>query len=1025
MENQIEYKFKPGDRVRKKHFRDSVGVIGADKPVIICGQYYYPVYFTMATTEKVCEDELELFEEQADIKNLLLTGTYGAKEAFSRKITYYKLCEPLRDHIYALFSSKTAFQPYQFKPVLKYLMSQSQSLLLADEVGLGKTIEAGLILTEEMSRKEIERVLVICPAKLRHKWEEEFKRRFNLRMEITDGNKIFDFFKKMQAEGYPGNLQAICSLESLRKESFVEEFQATPPPLDFLIIDESHYLRNSATLSHKLAMALRVGADSTLLLTATPVHLNSDNFLNLLKILSPDQFENSQGFEQKLEYNKHIVNAQSILSRFSINSGQETLTQCKTELEKIKIKDFMGEDVVSNPLYNDILRRLSEYKNPEISQIVGLQRDLNDLNLFSYIMCRTRKRDAMTKQPKRCPEVVPVEFTSIEKKIYSAIEEYVKNRIIEAKGKVVPFSLTMPKRLAASCLPAALNYYLHKADGEENKDMEKGNLYNIKEQLRILSREYITDSKLEALVEKISILDKAEPNRKIVIFAYFISTLEYLEKELTRRGFVTRVIHGKVPSCPETPDEDERQKRITEFREDPEIRILLSSEVGSEGLDFEFSHILFNYDLPWNPMAVEQRIGRLDRYNQESERLLIFNMAVQGTVEERILQRLYDRIGIFKSTIGDLEPILGEMTNKTIIEFLSSTLTPEEEQRRFEEISMRIESIYQQSEDLAKNSAKFVGYDSFFVDEINKARKLKRYLSDEEIYVFVDEFLKNAYTECCIEEMEEKKKYMFYFNKELVSDLKKLKDVRKEYKDKFEYLCYRYLGKGMVVTFSSDIAYRDKEIEYINIHHPLVKLAIRHYQNKPENLHPVSKIQLQSSPELRNLEGDYLFYVYSIKTEGFQSGTTLEPIFLNVVDKKCLPSEDSEILIAEMVASGKTFNGTPDLSREHYEELVELIRNEFESRIVKRKGESKKANEASIENIRINFVTALRYIIKKKQVLLDNALESKKDERYIRMLQGTIRKLEAKLEDKMRELDSKRDLGFSFDEIAAGYLSVK
>ncbi|HOQ82245.1 MAG TPA: DEAD/DEAH box helicase, partial [bacterium] len=374
-------KFKPGDRVRKKHTRDSVGTVGSGKPEIIAGQAYYPVFFETAGArpEKVCEDDLEIYEDNLDIKSLLLNGTYGSKEAFSRKITYYKLCEPLRDHIYALFSSKTAFQPYQFKPVLKYLMSQSQSLLLADEVGLGKTIEAGLILTEEMSRKEIERILIICPAKLRYKWKEEFERRFNLRMEIADGNKIFNYFKELQSKGYAGNLQAICSLESLRKKSYVEEFQATSPSLDFLIIDESHHLRNSATLNHKLVMALREGADSTLLLTATPVHLSSNNFLNLLKILSPDQFENSQGFEQKLEYNRHIVNAQSILNGFSSKRGQETLKQCKIELEKIKSKGIFGEGIISNPLYNDILRRLSEYINPQISKIVGLQRDLNDL----------------------------------------------------------------------------------------------------------------------------------------------------------------------------------------------------------------------------------------------------------------------------------------------------------------------------------------------------------------------------------------------------------------------------------------------------------------------------------------------------------------------------------------------------------------------------------------------------------------------------------------------------------------------
>ncbi|HRR96753.1 MAG TPA: SNF2-related protein, partial [Candidatus Ratteibacteria bacterium] len=604
---------KPGVQVRRKSTRDSIGIV-CDKPVeIIAGEKYYTISFGNSfQLEKICESDLEIFDGIPSIEELLLSGTYGSKENCFRIITLYKLIKPLRDHIYAIYSSKTAFQPYQFKPVLKYLSSQNRSLLLADEVGLGKTIEAGFIVTEEMARKEIERVLIICPARLRQKWQEEFKRRFNLRMEIKEPNEIVSFFEEFSNRGYPKNLQAVCSLEGLRKREIVENFESSAPPLDFLIVDEAHHLRNSSTLSHRLVRALRDGTDSTLLLTATPVHLTSENFLNLLKILSPQQFTDSSGFQLRLQYNECIVNAQNILYHFSSTNGENILKQCKDALEKLKnvVKE---EDLIKNPLYNDIIYRLTIFKNPQPRQIVELQRDLNNLNLFSYIMCRTRKRDVIEKQPKRCPEVVNVNFSVIEEEIYRKIMEYVENKIRiskENKGNII-FGMTMPQRLAASCLPAALEYYQNKIKTEiiDGTDVSPDgitynytfdeNLYNIQEKLLSLQKHFTKDSKFEALVNKISQIDEIEPGRQIIIFSYFKATLNYLEKELKNRGYNCLVIHGDIPSIPEKPQEDERGKRIKEFRQNPEIKILLSSEVGSEGLDFEFVHIMFNYDLPW------------------------------------------------------------------------------------------------------------------------------------------------------------------------------------------------------------------------------------------------------------------------------------------------------------------------------------------------------------------------------------------------------------------------------------------
>src|SRR6185437_14478792 len=133
--------------------------------------------------------------------------------------------------------------------------------------------------------------------------------------------------------------------------------------------------------------------------------------------------------------------------------------------------------------------------------------------------------------------------------------------------------------------------------------------------------------------------------------------LEYLSVALSSSGYRNAVISGDY-------DTVTLEERMNAFRKDPHLRILLSSEVGSEGLDFEFCHILVNYDLPWNPMVVEQRIGRLDRIGQKAQKILIFNLIAEDTIDERIYERLYKRLNLFRRALGDLEPVLGPIISE-------------------------------------------------------------------------------------------------------------------------------------------------------------------------------------------------------------------------------------------------------------------------------------------------------------------------------------------------------------------------
>ncbi|MBK6590026.1 MAG: SWF/SNF helicase family protein [Acidobacteria bacterium] len=165
------------------------------------------------------------------------------------------------------------------------------------------------------------------------------------------------------------------------------------------------------------------------------------------------------------------------------------------------------------------------------------------------------------------------------------------------------------------------------------------------------------------------------PRRKIVVFSFFRKTLEYLRRSLEAKSIGVRMIHGKIPLL-------DRDRAIEDFLTLSENDVLLTSEVGGEGIDLQSASVVLNYDLPWNPMVVEQRIGRVDRIGQQAERIVVINFVVQDSIEERILERLLRKIGIFETSIGEIDPIVGDQIEKLTREAVSGSLTHDELEKK-------------------------------------------------------------------------------------------------------------------------------------------------------------------------------------------------------------------------------------------------------------------------------------------------------------------------------------------------------
>jgi SNF2 family DNA or RNA helicase len=225
----------------------------------------------------------------------LRDGRFGDPAVLKRLLLHLRLTGRLRDVIYSMDVTDTEFHAYQFKPVIKVLASPSQGLLIADEVGLGKTIEAGLIWTELVARFDSHRLLVICPKSLTEKWRQELWQKFSVDAKIVDANELLQHFER-EPEGTDG-FALIASLPSLlpppdwedgnpkpraRLSRFLNEREGQEPLIDCLVIDEAHHLRNSETVSHALARRVMESADYKLLLSATPINLHREDLRNLL-----------------------------------------------------------------------------------------------------------------------------------------------------------------------------------------------------------------------------------------------------------------------------------------------------------------------------------------------------------------------------------------------------------------------------------------------------------------------------------------------------------------------------------------------------------------------------------------------------------------------------------------------------------------------------------------------------------------------------------------------------------------------
>jgi superfamily II DNA or RNA helicase len=534
-----------------------------------------------------------------------------------------------------LSNARTEILPHQIFTAYTVVSNARRRFMLADEVGLGKTIEAGMVWQALAQRGNANRTLVVTPAGLTRQWQEEFKEKFQVDFEIFGRD-----FTAVNPRMWDLKAAAIASLDRLKRKQHKQTLLENRK-WDLIIFDEAQHLsarqypnKIEKTQNYQLAEALRSYTDALLLLTATP-HAGDPNhgrFINLIRLL-----ESNVDFSPLIDH--------------GLFKPQDGVPYSKLILRtpKLKVTDAEGKTVF-------------------------------------------RGRRTVQLEFRMYPE---------EKEFYDAVEDYIRTgynsleHVEDAtRRRAIGFILTSFQKLNASsakAIKAALNGRLERLENklaqlppeeeEEERDdrylgeqEEKAALKSdhaiLKDEIELLnsllSIPVEKEKKIDRLRELLRQIDKETPGAKVLIFTEYRRTQEFLREQLEKAygaGSVV-LINGDMELEGKTPDAESKRRSQRLFRDEPGVRFLVSTEAGGEGINLQFCYILVNYDLPWNPMRYEQRIGRVYRYGQEKI-VQIYNLRAKETIEETV--RSY-----FDQKLRAAAQALSRVTGESVEELIAS-----------------------------------------------------------------------------------------------------------------------------------------------------------------------------------------------------------------------------------------------------------------------------------------------------------------------------------------------------------------
>ena len=555
-----------------------------------------------------------------------LSSTGSSMQYDENYLRYVTLLSKIKNETAGGFLSSLASGiiplPHQLHVLNRAMETNNIRYILADEVGLGKTIEAGMIIRELKSRGLVSRILVVCPTGLVTQWASEMQEKFHEKFQVilpsdydtirrlTDNDDVYGQFDQVISPMdsiKPIEKHAGWSEEKVEKYNEERIYSIINSGWDLIIIDEAHRVAGSSgeVARYKLGNLLAQASPYLLLLSATPHNGKTEPFLRLIRLLDADAFPNA----------KSIVREQ--VAPFLIRT------------EKREAIDNNGNLLFKNRITHLVTISWDERNN--------LQRELYEM-VSSYV-AKTYNKALRNRKKNMCLIFLLIIMQRMVTSSMAAIRQSLERRL----------NVLLEQRTCVGNLREEDLDELNIEDGVEDAleaislDMEL-EIEELKQIISLAKQAQFQnqDAKVEPLLNEIDAILSEDRTQKVIIFTEFVATQTYLQELLVNRGYTVTILNGGMSI-------DERNAAMQEFK--ASTSIFISTDAGGEGLNLQFANIIINYDLPWNPMKIEQRCGRVDRIGQQRD-VHIYNFIVGETVENRVREVLEEKLSVILKEMG-------------------------------------------------------------------------------------------------------------------------------------------------------------------------------------------------------------------------------------------------------------------------------------------------------------------------------------------------------------------------------------
>jgi len=562
---------------------------------------------------KLAEDQIRPIEEK--------TGTYN-----ENYIKYISLLGKIKNEVSTGILSSLASGiiplPHQKYVLNRALRDNNIRYILADEVGLGKTIEAGLIIKELKARGIIKRILIVCPKGLVTQWNLEMSEKFNEKFHVilpedhktirklTENDDIYSEFDQVISPMdsiKPLEKRAGWTAERIEAHNRERIHSIVHSGWDLVVIDEAHRVAGSSgeVARHKLGRQLAFASPYLLLLTATPHNGKTEPFLRLIRLVDEDAFPNVKAIVKE-QVAPYIIRTEK---REAIdNKGKRLFKNRNTQVEEVEWDE-------RHSMQSELYSRTTEY----VTQSYNKAKRARGKNMWFIFLLIIMQR-MVTSSTRAIRE-------SLERRLEVLLkEDFRLNHLSEEDLYEMEFEENLDDVIQTDAM---------------NVRNEAKELQEIVEIAKQAEFQYM-DAKVEPFMNIVDELLGKNTNQKIIVFTEFVATQKYLSELLEKQGFTTSKLNGSMGI-------EERNKVLEDFK--TESQLLISTDAGGEGLNLQFANVVINYDLPWNPMKIEQRIGRVDRIGQQQD-VFIYNFILKDTVENRVKTVLEEKLSLILEESG-------------------------------------------------------------------------------------------------------------------------------------------------------------------------------------------------------------------------------------------------------------------------------------------------------------------------------------------------------------------------------------